>query len=294
MADNVAITAGSGTPIATDEIGGAHHQYTKIEFGVDGTATKVSPADPLPVKDQEKIADNSAFVDGTTPVQPMGAILDETPGTALTENDIGVVRMDSKRALVIAIEDATTRGQRVAVSSGGAVKVDNSGQNQPVIGSLATVDASVTRPADTTAYAIGDAWSDSTSAPTTPTLAGAARISGKGGVLTDMVIQSDNGPATLLVGQILIFDSSVTNTNDNSALSISDADLLKLVGIVDFAMVNQNGSGTANSCFHARNLAIVFSCVASADLRFLVRVGNAYTPASGEKLTVRAKCVQWS
>lgn len=38
MADNVAITAGSGTSVATDEIGGVHHQRVKLGLGADGTA----------------------------------------------------------------------------------------------------------------------------------------------------------------------------------------------------------------------------------------------------------------
>lgn len=48
MADNVAVTPGSGATIATDEVGSAHYQYVKVAFGADGTATKVSSSDPLP------------------------------------------------------------------------------------------------------------------------------------------------------------------------------------------------------------------------------------------------------
>ena len=36
MADNVPITAGIGTPIATDEIGGIHYQLVKLVDGTDG------------------------------------------------------------------------------------------------------------------------------------------------------------------------------------------------------------------------------------------------------------------
>ena len=38
MADNVAITAGSGTTIAADDIGGVLHQRVKVSVGADGTA----------------------------------------------------------------------------------------------------------------------------------------------------------------------------------------------------------------------------------------------------------------
>ncbi len=49
MADNVAVTAGSGTTIAADDIGGVLHQRVKISQGADGSATDVSSAAPLQV-----------------------------------------------------------------------------------------------------------------------------------------------------------------------------------------------------------------------------------------------------
>ena len=47
MADDVAITAGSGTTIATDEIGGKHHQRVKLSLGADGSAAD-APVGPGP------------------------------------------------------------------------------------------------------------------------------------------------------------------------------------------------------------------------------------------------------
>jgi hypothetical protein len=49
MADNVAITAGAGTTVATDDIGGVHHQRVKMGWGADGSYGDVSAAAPLPV-----------------------------------------------------------------------------------------------------------------------------------------------------------------------------------------------------------------------------------------------------
>ena len=49
MADTVPITAGAGTIIATDDLGGTHYQRVKVTFGQDGTADDVSSAAPLPV-----------------------------------------------------------------------------------------------------------------------------------------------------------------------------------------------------------------------------------------------------
>lgn len=84
------------------------------------------------VQDSEKVADNGGFTDGTTKVLPAGFIFDEVAGTALTENDVAAARIDSKRATVGVIEDATTRGRRATVTAGGALLTDASATTQPV------------------------------------------------------------------------------------------------------------------------------------------------------------------
>jgi len=49
MADNVPVTPGSGTNIASDDIGGVQFQRVKVTHGQDGTATDASSINPLPV-----------------------------------------------------------------------------------------------------------------------------------------------------------------------------------------------------------------------------------------------------
>jgi hypothetical protein len=49
MADNVAITPGSGAIAAADDIGGVLYQRIKVSHGADGSATDTSDAAPLPV-----------------------------------------------------------------------------------------------------------------------------------------------------------------------------------------------------------------------------------------------------
>ena len=69
------------------------------------------------------VVDNAGFTDGTTGLLMAGHIFDETAGTALTENDAAASRIDSKRAQVMVVEDATTRGQRQAVSAAGGASI---------------------------------------------------------------------------------------------------------------------------------------------------------------------------
>jgi hypothetical protein len=51
MADNMSVTPGTGTSVATDDIGGVHYQRVKLAWGVDGSAADASAAAPLPVAD---------------------------------------------------------------------------------------------------------------------------------------------------------------------------------------------------------------------------------------------------
>lgn len=114
----------------------------------NGGSLTVDNGGTFAVQDSQKVVDNASFTDGTTPVQPAGFIFDEVAGTALTENDAAAARVDAKRAQVLTIEDATTRGQRAAVSAAGRLSVDASGVAVPVTdnSSSLTVDAPVGTP----------------------------------------------------------------------------------------------------------------------------------------------------
>lgn len=155
-----------------------------------------------------------------------------------------------------------------------------------------TVTSTATRAADTNPYLANDTWADSASAPTAGgyTLTGMARASGGSGIIYDFLITSSNDPATLLQGELWIFDSAPTAVNDNAAFALSDADILKLVAVVPFTLVTSTAGSGTNSVAHVFPASpIAYTCVGSADLRYLVKVKNAYTPANAEVLTVRAK-----
>jgi hypothetical protein len=49
MADNVPITAGVGTEIATDEVSGVHYQRVKLDIGADGVSDPITATNPLPI-----------------------------------------------------------------------------------------------------------------------------------------------------------------------------------------------------------------------------------------------------
>lgn len=49
MADNVAVTPGSGATIATDDVGGVQYQRVKLDIGGDGVSSPVTSGNGLPV-----------------------------------------------------------------------------------------------------------------------------------------------------------------------------------------------------------------------------------------------------
>ena len=51
MADDIAVTPGSGASVAADDVGGVLYQRVKLAIGADGSAADASLAAPLPSSD---------------------------------------------------------------------------------------------------------------------------------------------------------------------------------------------------------------------------------------------------
>jgi len=70
MADNVAITPGTGATIAADDVGGVLFQRIKLAWGVDGVATDASASAPLPIElTNGRKATYAAVIPGFLPTQ---------------------------------------------------------------------------------------------------------------------------------------------------------------------------------------------------------------------------------
>lgn len=124
MADNVAITPGTGATVAADDIGGVLYQRVKPAIGADGTAVDVSAgagnvgtgvqritlANDDPAVAALQILDNVVFVDDTAThatgtTQGVGIMAAATPSdTSVSANDIGMVAMSTDRALHVSTQ----------------------------------------------------------------------------------------------------------------------------------------------------------------------------------------------
>jgi hypothetical protein len=124
MADNVAITAGSGTTIAADDIGGVLHQRVKLSQGADGSATDVSSAAPLNVTLANTGANATAVkVDGSAVTQPVSGTVTITPsGTQTVSGTVAVSTINSVApAFGTGVRGATV--QRVTIATDDSVPV---------------------------------------------------------------------------------------------------------------------------------------------------------------------------
>ena len=150
--------------------------------------------------------------------------------------------------------------------------------------------ASITRPADTTAYADGDVVADSTSAAAALMFKGLCG-DGDGAVIRGAMFSSSAIPGTKLNADLWLFHTAPTSYgNDNGAFALSDADLLNCVGVIplDGTTAANVKVSTLNYVVVNQGLAIpVKSLTADRALYGVLVARNAYTPASAEVITVK-------
>jgi hypothetical protein len=133
MADGVAITAGSGTTILTDDTGaGGHAQINKLAISTDGSGTLI-PADAtvgLLVNPNNLLADDAAFTPGTSKVMPIAFQADEGSTDSVDEGDAGAARMTLDRKQIVTVQPHTAGGWDtfMATSGDSSTALTNSAQ----------------------------------------------------------------------------------------------------------------------------------------------------------------------
>ncbi len=149
------------------------------------------------------------------------------------------------------------------------------------------VSVSFTRPANTTAYAVGDAVSNSTSAPTVLEFENIAQEQSKTIIVQEAIITSSQKGSPLPQFNLWLFNASPTAINDNAAFSLSDTENNTVQAVIP---LTSQFSATLNSRVEATNLQrIVRTGSSTNSIYALLEVTNVYTPASGETLTITLK-----
>lgn len=152
---------------------------------------------------------------------------------------------------------------------------------------MKTVSASLTRPADTTQYAVADALTDSTSAPTALNFEKVGQSNGQKVSIVGAMITSTAKQTTLPQLDLWLFKTAPTATNDNSAFALTDAHNDECVGIVEFDSWKYSANNS-RSDVNTINLPVELD-QDDLDLYGLLVLKNTYTPVSGETFKVSLK-----
>jgi hypothetical protein len=150
----------------------------------------------------------------------------------------------------------------------------------------APLSGTITRPADTTEYAVGDCV-----APTVPSaleLLGAALEVGKGGVISDVVISAGVAFAAAVIRLWIYSEEIATPIADNAAYPNLAVDRAKLIGYIDITM---NAATTGSDIVIGQaSVIMAYNCAPDSTSLFVdAQVTSAVTPASGDIITVSFK-----
>jgi hypothetical protein len=154
---------------------------------------------------------------------------------------------------------------------------------------MSVCTATLTRPADTAAYAALDAVSNSTSAPVPLTFTDIAPVvggNGGSGYIVKARMMTDQATFTGRI-RLHLYTASPTAINDNAAHTMLWANRANRIGSIDFPAAATEGSGS-NAAFAIAtpgtgNIALAFKCATGdQSLYGLVETRDIFTPASGQ------------
>lgn len=183
----------------------------------------------------------------------------------------------------------TTRVELVTPVTGGSTVGVEIDPRQPAI---VPVQFTVTRPADTTAYAVDDAISSSASAPAAISFS-AGRTATGSGYIRGVTLQNSVAAATEVI-EIDFYNASVTPINDNAEATRLIANKAKFLGTVILPALAKQTANSDQSESQSFGLAIPYSCAAGGLLYAIVRTAGTFTPVSAETFTFTVFCEQLS
>ncbi len=158
--------------------------------------------------------------------------------------------------------------------------------------------ASITRPANTTAYAAGDVVSADTGDAHFE-FTKALQPGKMTGSITTAILHSSANVATKLDAELFLYHTNITDRADNATFIPTDAEQLTLIGVIDFATADWKvGLATAgaggNAVIQVNKLGLLFqggqqqgsgNSTTGISIFGQLVARNAYAPVSGEIFT---------
>lgn len=167
--------------------------------------------------------------------------------------------------------------------------------NNPIIEVIRpSVRASVefTRPADTIAYSIKDAISNSTTAPTVLTFSGMGRALGSAGYINRIQILTTQVTCTAQL-RLHLFNAAPTALADNSPYTTLWARRGSRVGTIDFPALSTQGAGSDASKTQWIDIPVFYVCAAADNALYgMLSSLTAFTPDSGQMFYIALSAEQ--
>jgi hypothetical protein len=299
MADNVAITPGTGATVAADDIGGVLHQRVKISLGADGTANDASAGagavgtgtqrvtlasdDPAVAKLTAAAAsfvklDDAAFASGNA-VAGIGGVRDDALSTLTpAEGDWSPLRQTSTGALWVQDASLNANGQATMANSSSVTMASD----QTLIGTGGnTVISTITMTADTSIMAAAEIIAD------TQQLDAAFRISDGTGVLQSMTV-FDPDDNTAFAFDVYIHSTSTSMGTENQGITITDANAAAgILGVVSFT--TSDAKDLINGrMYHKSNIGLPIKAASGTDDLYVSIVNGSGTPTfAGGSIPIR-------
>lgn len=190
-------------------------------------------------------------------------------------------------AFLAVLQDQNGNNALIPISPSGAIEVTSSYGFSPV--SLSS--ASITRPADTTAYSANDSLSNSTSAPTPLSFTGIFPNSGNDGYIV-AARATVQGAAFAGALRLHLYTSSVTAVNDNSPFTLLFANRAIKIGYIDFLGFQYGGTGSdCSESYGVFSTGSYLPAVLATGTTIygLVEVRTAFTPTSAQQFYFELK-----
>ncbi len=162
-----------------------------------------------------------------------------------------------------------------------------------------TLAGTLTRPANTTAYAAGQVIGDPTAAVGYIAIPNAGVDAQNFSIIQHMELIDSANVSPKADLEAWIFSAPPTNQADQAAFNPSNADMANLISVVAFPLTGYNvggpGAGAAGNAVNVqKNLGIPFNSSPSSNqqqvpqaIYIVLVVRNAYAPVSGEQFTVK-------
>jgi hypothetical protein len=299
MANNLDIKDGAGADkvIKTTDTAGVHTPHHNVDSIAAGD-NNIGNVDVVTLPALPAGTNNIGDVDVlTVPADPFGATADAAVAAGATGSISAKLRratqgLEDLKTLIVLAAGTNAIGKLAANSGVDIGDVDvtsiSAGENHlgAVGGHSAVPSGTMTRPADTTAYAAGDGVTTATSGASALSVTGAARVSAGGGIIFGGRLTKSTTSTTNASFRGWIYqDAPTAIPNDNAAFTAAvHADYQKLIGTFtcDFAATGIVGSDGVQSPITLNRSNMAFKLASGTALTVILEARAAYTPGNAE------------